>query len=296
MKTPISVEKLKAHQTRSFTRKIWEFFYKDENGAVNPERDVPGAELVDHINQLFADYNVVPILADSIDLPPYGISITPGTNGSASITSGLKDTCAFCGQSDCYYDCDESKSGVGDALEDQISRFVYNAQCDALESFILACHCGGVDCTTSGFCEAIVTCVQAIGYNLCEVLPEGLTAEIVDEQVKKSAEAEVFDTLEEVLQAATEGSISLAECRSRAEKLKIDAGMDCEFRLVRIEQKQNTVKSTPAVWVDVFMGIFRLASERATFLRVADCPADWRCTDLRPVYKTEAKPTASGEN
>lgn len=81
-----------------------------------------------------------------IELPVFGISVTLQENNegnkSGTITSDLHDR-----ENGLVLDTD------------------YNVAMDALESFILACACSGVDIETASFAEAIEVAVQSISDN-----------------------------------------------------------------------------------------------------------------------------------
>lgn len=79
-----------------------------------------------------------------------------------NITSGLKEKCPYCGQKDCYFDCDQSTSpDFLETAEEAKERKEYNLMMDAIESLILAHALAGIDVTTPAYKEGIETAVDA---------------------------------------------------------------------------------------------------------------------------------------
>lgn len=101
----------------------------------------------------------------TIALPCFGIIIQ--LDGGGGITSDLKDTCSFCGQSDCNFHCDDSQ-GAGDedpdnteTEHDVADRMRFNAQMDAIAAMILAHAIAGMNVTKPAYLEGIEIAVQA---------------------------------------------------------------------------------------------------------------------------------------
>jgi hypothetical protein len=82
-------------------------------------------------------------------------------------SEGLKEECPYCGQVDCYADCDGSAGDI-DGLESEeqmIERRVANARADGLEALVLALVCKGYDPTDEKFKGAVTTACDAIANN-----------------------------------------------------------------------------------------------------------------------------------
>lgn len=82
-------------------------------------------------------------------------------------SNGLKEECPYCGQTDCYADCDGSQGDI-DGLESEeqmIERRVANARIDGMESLILALALEGFDITDERFRSAVITACGAITNN-----------------------------------------------------------------------------------------------------------------------------------
>ena len=108
-------------------------------------------------------------------LPCYDITIKvfePGrSNEGGEISSALKESCPYCGENDCYFDCDMSQGNPEDEpeleTEEQVGqRRQFNATMDGVEAMLLALACAGVDLDTPKICEAIETVVQAAENNI----------------------------------------------------------------------------------------------------------------------------------
>jgi hypothetical protein len=76
---------------------------------------------------------------------------------------GLKEPCPYCGQDDCYADCDGSQGDIDglESEEEMIERRVTNARVDGLEALILA-MAKDHNLLESKTKEAIITAVDAI--------------------------------------------------------------------------------------------------------------------------------------
>lgn len=80
---------------------------------------------------------------------------------------GLKEECPYCGQVDCYADCDGSAGDI-DGLESEeqmIELRVSNARIEGMESLVLALVCEGFDPTDEKFKNAVITACDAIANN-----------------------------------------------------------------------------------------------------------------------------------
>ena len=109
-------------------------------------------------------------------LPCYGITIKIATEGhekypSGSITSDLKESCPYCGQSDCYFSCDMSQGQPEDEPELETEAQVeqrqqFNSAVDGVESLLLSLACAGLNLDTPKICEAIETTIQSIEHKV----------------------------------------------------------------------------------------------------------------------------------
>lgn len=104
-----------------------------------------------------------------IKLPIYGIVITLVDRKSdshrgwvgGSISTSLHEPCPACGEVSCYAHCDKSTE-----TEDEYdARATFNKMISAMESFILAQACAGVDVESPAYLEALKTGFDAIGNN-----------------------------------------------------------------------------------------------------------------------------------
>lgn len=101
----------------------------------------------------------------TINLSEFGLEIEVDATGGGWITSGLKESCPYCHENDCYFSCDESQhaSDENEESEDDVeNRKSFNISIDALESLILAHACAGIDVEAYGYVEGIRTALQAI--------------------------------------------------------------------------------------------------------------------------------------
>ena len=108
----------------------------------------------------------------TVNLSSFGISVTFDEETVAGrVDSNLeRQVCNGCGQPDCCYQCDNSQ-GVDADLEnneeDEVAaRLKWNGAVDAIESFILAAACAGIDIDTPVFLEAIESTFEAISNNV----------------------------------------------------------------------------------------------------------------------------------
>jgi len=113
-----------------------------------------------------------------IELPCYGIVVllngdpTLHDHPSGEINTDLHDgeTCPFCGQQLCNFDCDMSQGAHNDdeqgESDDEVrGRLQYHGGCDALESLILSHAIAGIDITSPAYIEGIESAVEALGNN-----------------------------------------------------------------------------------------------------------------------------------
>lgn len=101
----------------------------------------------------------------TIHLPCYNM-VLHLRDKSGTITSDLKDGCPCCGSSDCWFDCDESKTEDSPESEDDArSRIELNRVIDGIEALILAAACEGIDVASPAFVCAIETAVEAAANN-----------------------------------------------------------------------------------------------------------------------------------
>tara|TARA_Y100000296_G_C5056276_1_gene197444 strand:+ start:91 stop:354 length:264 start_codon:yes stop_codon:yes gene_type:complete len=84
----------------------------------------------------------------TIKLPCYGILVNVREGGGGGISSELWE---------------DITDEMGD--EDAEEAYIHNRKMDAIESFILACACAGIDIESPAFIEAIETTVQACANN-----------------------------------------------------------------------------------------------------------------------------------
>jgi len=81
--------------------------------------------------------------------------------GGGCCISSFKETCDYCGEVDCYGECDKSL----DNDIDSESRRNYNTMMDAIESLILAHACAGVNVEDKKYMEGIQTAIEACANN-----------------------------------------------------------------------------------------------------------------------------------
>jgi len=110
---------------------------------------------------------------------PRGIVITimemPGMTNRASVRSDLRECCAFCGDTDCHFDCDESQNDedeivydydgeevLNETEEEVIERLKWNAAIDGLEFLILTSAESGIDVASKIFRRAVINALQKI--------------------------------------------------------------------------------------------------------------------------------------
>jgi len=89
------------------------------------------------------------------------------SKGHGVMTGTLKEICPYCGQPDCYFDCDESQ--YNDDLEtgdETDSRRDYNNAMNGIESLLLALACEGVDVSSQAFRNALQTATESCANNL----------------------------------------------------------------------------------------------------------------------------------
>lgn len=82
-------------------------------------------------------------------------------------SKGLKEECPYCGQTDCYANCDGSQGDIDnlESEEEMIERRIANARVDGMESLILALALKGYNMTHERFKEAVITACDAIANN-----------------------------------------------------------------------------------------------------------------------------------
>ena len=44
----------------SLVTDLWDFMYLNDEGEIDPDQDIPGADLVDKVNELFARHGIRP--------------------------------------------------------------------------------------------------------------------------------------------------------------------------------------------------------------------------------------------
>ena len=104
----------------------------------------------------------------TIKLKQFDITIELDEMGGGTISGTQKDCCNYCGQSDCYFSCDESQYSEDEHNESQdemIMRMQYNSAIDGLESLLLAMACQNTPVDTPEMIIAIETALQAIDSN-----------------------------------------------------------------------------------------------------------------------------------
>jgi len=93
----------------------------------------------------------------------------PKEGGVTSV--GLKENCPYCGQPDCYADCDGSAGDI-DGLESEeqmYARKVVNTAIDAVESLLLSfANAGLIRLTDTRLKDAVQTTLDAIANNCGE--------------------------------------------------------------------------------------------------------------------------------
>jgi len=88
-------------------------------------------------------------------------------DGGGQLLGTLKDTCPYCGQADCYFDCDQSTWDDEQETRDGAdNRKTFNTVMDGIEALLLALACEGVDVGTAQFEVAIQTAIQATANNI----------------------------------------------------------------------------------------------------------------------------------
>lgn len=101
---------------------------------------------------------IMPVSAGRIILDGHGVR-----------SEDLKEACPYCGQVDCYADCDGAQGDIdGLESEEQMNeRRAANSAIDGVESLVLALVEGKVcDPLSAKFKEAIATALDAIGNNM----------------------------------------------------------------------------------------------------------------------------------
>jgi len=79
---------------------------------------------------------------------------------------GIAENCPYCGQRDCYNNCDESQYNNELETESEVeSRRDYNKAIDGVESLLLAMTEEDIDIRTEAVKKAIVTALDAIANN-----------------------------------------------------------------------------------------------------------------------------------
>lgn len=117
-----------------------------------------------------------------ITLPTYNISVTltdPVFNGSVrygggNIHSSIKETCPYCQNADCDFDCPESSKwqNVKDTMSSIEKRAEledlrnYNYACEGIESIILGHAVAGVDIESAAYLEGLESAIQGMANNL----------------------------------------------------------------------------------------------------------------------------------
>ena len=89
------------------------------------------------------------------------------SNDVLSSFETMKETCPYCGQINCYGDCDGSQGDV-DGLEDENGmndRRTFNAIIDGIHSLVLAHVSAGIDVTSEQYQEGLETAFDAIQNN-----------------------------------------------------------------------------------------------------------------------------------
>jgi len=124
-----------------------------------------------------------------ITLPTHNILVTvtdPIYDGSikyrgGTVTSTLKETCPYCQDTDCDFDCPEAMNNISgkDAdvvaaastmdikldKEDLESNRNYNFACEALESIVLGHAVAGVNIETAAYLEGLEAAIDAVANN-----------------------------------------------------------------------------------------------------------------------------------
>lgn len=94
--------------------------------------------------------------------------------GAGTITSSMKETCPYCKDTNCDFDCPESFKwqNIKDTMTSLDKRAElesnrnYNYACDALEALILAHAVAGVNVESPAYLEGLETAIDAIANNL----------------------------------------------------------------------------------------------------------------------------------
>ena len=109
----------------------------------------------------------------TIELPVHDIELSiddknPG-GGSITCSPNLYETCCYCGNKGCCYECDGSTAGGGGSGNEDSpphSRLPYNGAVDGILSMILAHAVSGIDIESPAYVEGIKTALQAAAENI----------------------------------------------------------------------------------------------------------------------------------
>jgi hypothetical protein len=99
-----------------------------------------------------------------------GLILTLTNHGEIGVIDNptdLQENCIYCGQTDCYGDCEGSKNDtIGLEESDYVNdRRTFNAIIDSIQSMILAHACAGIDVASEQYQEGIKTALDAIQNN-----------------------------------------------------------------------------------------------------------------------------------
>lgn len=94
--------------------------------------------------------------------------------GAGTITSSIKETCPYCKDTNCDFDCPESftwqntkdtMSSIDKRAELESNRN-YNYACDALEALILAHAVAGVNIESHAYIDGVEAAIDAVANNI----------------------------------------------------------------------------------------------------------------------------------
>jgi len=141
------------------------------------ENDIKVGQLLQQ--EIFNEkYNWLITKDGMVTLPTHNILVTledPIYDGSVkygggNITSCLKETCPYCQDKDCDFDCPDAQEWASDRDEDicqsnneeLASQRNYNFACEAIESMVLGHAVAGVDIESAAYLEGLEAAIDAV--------------------------------------------------------------------------------------------------------------------------------------
>jgi len=62
-----AIRRLRSAQLHAFARQLWEFFYVNDDGGLDPDQDVNGGDLVEMVGEFFQNHELVPELTSDAE-------------------------------------------------------------------------------------------------------------------------------------------------------------------------------------------------------------------------------------